>query len=74
VKIAALVFDSLDLAELESSGTVQTLSAGTLLDLTPTWQLSLALSWTPLEVRRPLQYNSRRHDFWSVRLGLAWNR
>jgi len=74
VEIEALVFDSLDLSELESSGTVQTLTAGTLFDMTPTWQLSMALSWTPLEVRRPLQYNSRSHDFWSVRLGLTWNR
>lgn len=74
VEIRAQVFDSLDLSELESSGTVQTLSAGTLFELSPQWQLSAALSWTPLDVRRPLQYNSRRHDFWSVRLGLAWLR
>ena len=74
VEIEALVFDSLDLSELESSGTVQTLSAGTLLRVSPRWQVSAALSWTPLTVRRPLQYNSRSHDFWSVRLGLAWMR
>lgn len=74
VEIKALVFDSLDLSELESSGTVQTLSAGTLFTVSPQWQVSAAVSWTPLEVRRPQQYNSRSHDFWSIRLGLAWHR
>jgi hypothetical protein len=72
VEIEALVFDSLDLSELESSGTVQTLSAGTQWQVTPQWQASLALSWTPLDVRRPPQFNSRSQDFWSVRLGLGW--
>lgn len=74
VEIEALVFSSLDLSELESSGTVQTLSAGTLFEVSPQWQLSAAVSWTPLEVRRPLLYNTRSHDFWSIRLGLAWMR
>jgi len=74
VEIKARVFDSLDLSELESSGTVQTLSAGTLFRATPSWQMSLAASWTPLDVRRPAQYNRRSHDFWSIRLGLAWLR
>lgn len=74
VEIEARVFDSLDLSELESSGTVQTLSVGTLYTLSPAWQVSMAASWTPLDVRRPPQYNSHNHDFWSVRLGLAWKR
>ncbi len=72
VEIEALVFDSLDLSELESSGRVQTLSAGTLWQLSPQWQASIALSWTPLDVRRPPQFGSQSQDFWSVRLGLGW--
>ncbi len=72
VEIEARVFDSLDLSELESSGTVQTLSAGTQWQVSPQWQASLALSWTPLDVRRPPQFGSQSQDFWSVRLGLGW--
>jgi hypothetical protein len=72
VEIEALVFDSLDLSELESSGTVQTLSAGTQWRVSPQWQASLALSWTPLDVRRPPQFNSASQDYWSVRVGLGW--
>jgi hypothetical protein len=72
VEIKALVFDSLDLSELESRGTVQTLSAGTQWQVSAHWQASLALSWTPLQVRRPPQFNRHSQDFWSVRLGLGW--
>lgn len=72
VEIEALVFNSFDLSELESSGTVQTLSAGTQWQVSAHWQASLALSWTPLDVRRPPQMSSASHDFWSVRLGLGW--
>lgn len=74
VEVKARVFDSLDLSELESSGTVQTFSVGTVFTATPAWQVSLAASWTPLDVRRPLQYDKERQDFWSIRLGLAWLR
>jgi len=74
VEIEALVFDSLDLSELESSGTVHTLSAGTQWQVSPQWQATLALSWTPLDVRRPPQFNRQDQDFWSVRLGLGWQR
>jgi len=74
VEIKALVFDSLDLSELESGGTVQTLSLGTVYEANPDWQFSIAVSWTPLDVRRPPQFTSRNHDFWSIRLGLGWDR
>ncbi len=72
VKIKALVFDSLDLSELETSGSLDTLSIGTVYHATPDWRVSAAFSYTPLDVRRPPLRQSRDANFWSVRLGLAW--
>lgn len=72
VKVNARVFDSLDLSEMETKGSLATLSVGTVYHAAPDWRVTAAFSLTPLDVRRPPLRQSRDANFWSVRLGLAW--
>lgn len=72
VRIDAQVFTSIDRSRLESEGNVQTYSLGTSFQPWASWRLSTALSYTPLDVRRPPQRDTGNGDFWSVRVALAW--
>lgn len=72
VQINARVFTSIDRSELEAAGNTQTFSLGTTFQLAPTWRLSAAVAYTPLDVRRAQQRKIDEGDFWSVRISLAW--
>ncbi len=72
--VKAQVFTTLDLSELESSGSTTTYTLGASYAATPRWRVSSAFSYTPLDVQRPPQYRTGNGDFWSIRLGLAWTR
>jgi hypothetical protein len=72
VRINAQVFSSIDRSELEAEGNTQTYSLGTTYQASAGWRLSAALSYTPLNVRRPPLRETGNGDFWSVRIALAW--
>jgi len=72
VKINAKVFTSIDRSELEAQGNTQTYSLGTTFQASPSWRISAAASYTPLDVRRAPLRETGNGDFWSVRLSLAW--
>lgn len=74
VRIDAQVFTSNDRSELETEGNVQTYSLGTTFQPAASWRASAALSYTPLDVRRPPQRETGNGDFWSLRIALAWQR
>lgn len=74
VGINAQVFTSIDRSELEAEGNVQSYSLGTTFQSSPSWRVSAALSYTPLDVRRPPLRETGNGDFWSVRVALAWQR
>lgn len=72
VSIRARVFDTIDESELRTRGTLATTILGLAYQLSDQWGLNGAVSYTPLDVRRPPQRNRSSHDFWSVRLGVSW--
>ncbi len=72
VKVEAPIFDTLHYWELESRGTVETLTIGARFTPTARWKTSAAFSYTPLSVNRPFSNNGRSDDFWSVRVSAAW--
>lgn len=71
VEVEAPLFDTLHFWELETSGSVDTLSLGARLEITPVWQSSVAFSYTPLSVIRPRMQNRQHDDFWSLRVSVA---
>jgi hypothetical protein len=71
VEVEAPLFDSLHLWELQSSGSVDTMTVGTRVAITPDWQSSVAFSYTPLSVIRPRMANRQHDDFWSLRISVA---
>ncbi len=73
VSVRARLIDSIDRSRLRTDGTLQTVTLGTLYHLSPNWSGQVAISYTPLQVRRPPDYSLRDQDYWSVRLGLRWS-
>lgn len=71
VEVEAPLFDSLHFWELQSSGSVDTLTLGARVAITPVWQSSVAFSYTPLSVIRPRMANRQHDDFWSLRVSVA---
>jgi hypothetical protein len=71
VEVEAPLFDSLHFWELQSSGSVDTLTLGARVAITPVWQSSVAFSYTPLSVIRPRMDNRQHDDFWSLRVSVA---
>ncbi|MCP5347968.1 MAG: hypothetical protein R3F41_10160 [Gammaproteobacteria bacterium] len=72
VQVRATVFETLDRSQLEADGNLHTFTLGTLFHLNSSWSMHAALSFTPLEIRRPPRLNGRDQDFWSLRLGVLW--
>lgn len=72
VQVNARVFDFIDRSQLVTDGTIGTGTLGVVYSFSPAWQATAAFSYTPLEVRRPPDFNEESDDFWSVRLGLTW--
>ncbi len=73
VQIRAHVYEVLDLTRIRARGTVQTLTLGTAYRLSDSWSVSTAVSYTPLDVRRPSASGRQSDDFWSARLGISWH-
>lgn len=71
VEVEAPLFDSTQFWELQASGTVDTLTLGARVAITPVWQSSVAFSYTPLSVIRPRMDNRQNDDFWSLRISVA---
>lgn len=72
VEVNALVLGAIDRSTIDSKGTLETLSAGLNYRVNDNWQLSLATSYTPLEVQRLPENPGGQDNFWTVRLGLSW--
>lgn len=72
VQVNARVFDVIDRSQLDTDGTIETGTLGVVYRPSPAWQAMAAFSYTPLDVRRPPDFNRESEDFWSIRLGLAW--
>ena len=73
VQVRAHVYEVLDLTRVRSRGTVQTLTMGTAYRLSGSWSVSTAVSYTPLDVRRPSASGRQSNDFWSARLAISWH-
>jgi hypothetical protein len=71
VEVEAPLFDSQHFWELQSSGSVDTMTLGARVAITPVWQSSVAFSYTPLSVIRPRMDNRQNDDFWSLRISVA---
>ena len=71
VEVEALLFDSTHFWELQTSGSVDSLTLGARAAITPVWQSSIAFSYTPLSVIRPRMDNRQHDNFWSLRVAVA---
>lgn len=71
VQVNARVFDVIDRSHLVTNGTIETGTLGVVYRPSPAWQAMAAFSYTPLDVRRPPDFDEESDDFWSVRLGLT---
>lgn len=72
VQVNAPVFDFIDRSQLTTEGTLRTGTAGVTWAPSRRWQATAAFSYTPLDVRRPPDFDEESDDFWSVRIGLKW--
>lgn len=72
VQVNARVFGVIDRSKLVTDGTIETGTLGLVYRPSPAWQAMAAFSYTPLDVRRPPDFDEESDDFWSVRLGLTW--
>lgn len=72
VQVNARVFDAIDRSQLVTDGTIESGTLGVTYSPSPAWQATAAFSYTPLDVRRPPDFDEESDDFWSVRLGLTW--
>ncbi|MFK7956355.1 MAG: hypothetical protein AB8B96_09685 [Lysobacterales bacterium] len=68
VQVNARTFDVIDRALLNTRGTLRSGVAGVALNSAFDLRWSLALSYTPLEVRRRGRESTESDDFWSLRL------
>jgi len=71
VEVEAPLFDSTHFWELQTSGSVDSLTLGARATITPVWQSSIAFSYTPLSVIRPRMDNRQHDNFWSLRVAVA---
>jgi hypothetical protein len=71
VEVEAPLFDSTHFWELQTSGSVDSLTLGARAAITPVWQSSVAFSYTPLSVIRPRMDNRQHDNFWSLRVSVA---
>lgn len=71
VEVEAPLFDSTQFWELQTSGSVDSLTLGARAAITPVWQSSVAFSYTPLSVIRPRMDNRQHDNFWSLRVSVA---
>lgn len=71
VQVHAPVFNTIDRSQLVTDGTVHTGTLGVAWNASRQWQATAAFSYTPLDARRPPDFDEESDDFWSVRLGLA---
>lgn len=72
VQVNAPVFGIIDRSQLVTEGTIETGTLGVVYTPLPAWDVTAAFSYTPLDVRRPPDFEEESDDFWSVRLGLTW--
>lgn len=72
VQVNARVFQAIDRTQLVTDGTLETATLGVSFHQSPAWQWTAAFSYTPLDVRRPPDFEEQSDDFWSVRVGLTW--
>lgn len=72
VQVNAPVFDFIDRSQLTTEGTLRTGTAGVAWNPSRRWQATAAFSYTPLDARRPPEFDEESDDFWSVRIGLKW--
>ena len=72
VKIDAQLELSREIAFVQTSGTINTLSFGLNYKISDNWQFNLGTSYTPLDVNRPSPA-SGDDDFWNLKLGFSWN-
>jgi hypothetical protein len=72
-QVNAQVFEIVDRSVLTTTGHLTTATVGVAFHPSTDWSWSGALSYTPLDVRRPPLRDSGNGDFWSVRIGLSWN-
>lgn len=69
-QVDARVFGAIDRSLLLSDDMLGTLSAGAATRGGTGRRWSLALAWTPLDVRRPPHRERRSHDLWSLRVSV----
>ena len=72
VKIDAQLELSREIAFVQTSGTINTLSFGLNYKISDNWQFNLGTSYTPLDVNRPTPAGGD-DDFWNLKLGFSWN-
>ena len=72
VKIDAQLELSREIAFVQTSGTINTLSFGLNYKISDNWQFNLGTSYTPLNVNRPSPAGGD-DDFWNLKLGFSWN-
>ena len=72
VEVNALVLGAVDYSTVDSEGTTETVSGGLAWELSESWGLTLAGSYTPLDAQRPVDTGDL-DDYWSIRLGLMWD-
>ena len=72
VKIDAQLELSREIAFVQTSGTINTLSFGLNYKISDNWQFNLGTSYTPLDVNRPSPAGGD-DDFWNLKLGFSWN-
>lgn len=71
-QVDALVFGVNDRSLRRTDGTTRTTSLGLSYRPDPRWRWTTALSWTPLDIRRPFVDGVESEDFWTFRLAVAY--
>lgn len=73
VQLEAPLVGSLNNSIINSKGSTETISAGLSYQLSQSWKINLATSYTPLEVDRLHSNPGGQDNYWNLRLGLVWD-
>jgi len=72
-EINALLLNVIEFSTIDSQGSTTSFSAGVNYQLTEEWGISIASSYTPLDVERPPGNPGGQDNFWTLRVGLNWD-
>lgn len=73
VQLEAPLVGSLNNSIINSRGNTETISAGLSYQLSDSWRVNLATSYTPLDVERLPDNPGGQDNYWNLRLGLVWD-